>query len=113
MEGLLSTGPTPSSLLRRPLRKSCIVETLELLACAESSTDTKTEERKKYIIMCHASGVICHTTGVRCQVSHVMCHLSPVTCHLSLMPKDTATDPTKKDRNRQKGTGEGGQAWDG
>ena len=58
------------------LEKSCIRETLNLLMCADTSTDT---------IFC--------IYFCRCQVSGVTCCMSPVTCHMSLTPTSTARDP--------------------
>ena len=63
--------------------KSCIRETLNLLTCADSSIDTKTDrngQKSRFFL-----NVIFH-------VSPVMCHMSRVTCHLSLTPTATAAD---------------------
>ena len=57
--------------------KSCIRETLNLLMCADRSTNI-------YIFF---------LSCVTCQVSHVGRHLSPVTCHMSLEQKSRARDP--------------------
>ena len=53
-------------------KKSCIRETLNLLAC----------------------GFMCQVSRVRCHMSGVMCRVSRVTCCMSLTPTATATDPT-------------------
>ena len=56
--------------------KSEIRETLNLLPCADSSTDTKNSEK-------NLSFVTCYVSLVTCYVSPVTCHLSPVTYHLN------------------------------
>ena len=64
--------------------KSGIQETLHLLTCADSNTDTKTDrnrqkgERRKTL---NEFCIRCHNSCVRCPVSRVGCHLSPVTSH--------------------------------
>ena len=79
--------------LRIPV-KSRIRETLNLLTCSDSSTDTKTDRNKQKVrgkrkrpnVMCHVSHVTCHISCVMCNMScvkclmfHVASHLSPVT----------------------------------
>ena len=73
------------------LGKFCKRETLNLLTCANSSTNIKTDESRqkgkekgKYVTG-HVSCDMCH-------VLRVACCLSPVTCHLSLMPQTSATN---------------------
>ena len=94
-----------------------IRETLNLLACAVSSTDIiknpkkiGTQNIKKIShlshvlchlspvtchlspVTCHLSTVTCYLSPVTCPMSPVVCHLSPVTCHMSLMQTASATD---------------------
>ena len=58
--------------------KSSIRETLNLSACAVSSTNTIRIQKKNYL-----KCVTCHVSLVTCHVSLVTCHLFPVTCPLS------------------------------
>ena len=58
-------------------KQICIRETLSLLTCADSNTNTKTDS-------------VSHVT---CQVSGVTCCMSHITYHLLLTPTATATDP--------------------
>ena len=54
-------------------KKSCIGETLNLLTCADSCSNTKEKRGGGF-------------------VQKVTCHLSPVTCHMSPTPTAKATD---------------------
>ena len=65
--------------------KFCIRETLNLLTCANSSTNTKIPKmlEKFTFFVFHISCVTFHLSPVTCHRSPVNCHLSPVTCHLS------------------------------
>ena len=62
----------------------CIWGTLNLLTCADSNTDTKTDRNgqkgeKEEKNMCHVSHITCHMSCVMCWVSRVTCHQkSPV-----------------------------------
>ena len=61
------------------MKKSRKWATLNLLTCADSSTDTK----KSFLFV----------SGVRCQLSIVTCHVLCVTCHLS---HEQVTDTRRK-----------------
>ena len=72
-------------------KKCSIREALNLLMCADKSTDTKTDRKgKEKNIDIY---VMCQMSGVRCHLSLVTCCVLPVTCHLPLMPTATATIP--------------------
>ena len=63
-----------------------IWETLNLLTCADKSTNTKTDRKKDLKkIMCHVAPVKCQVSGVRYYVSCVTYHVSFVNVpfHLS------------------------------
>ena len=67
-------------LQQKEEKKSCIRETLNILMCADSSTDTTTDKNwqkgEKQNEKNHVSRVTCQVSGVRCQVSHVRCQVS-------------------------------------
>ena len=56
-------------------KKSFIRETLNLLTCADSSTDTKKSEEENLYKSCDTY----HVSLVTCHMSCVMCHVSCVT----------------------------------
>ena len=66
----------PPAAYTHTAKNFCILETLNLSTCADSSTDDPPPcpPPKK------VSGVRCHMSGVRCHMSCVTCHLSHVTC---------------------------------
>ena len=73
MEGLLSTGPTPSSSLTHPLWKYLQnIITLKPLELGTRNVD-------KMFTIPYVSYVTCHASGVTCHVSHITCHVSHVT----------------------------------
>ena len=111
-EGSATNGATPSSLfvvnpcpciiaaflIITQRKKSCIWETLSLLMCADSSTNTKTDRYRQTgfltkFFMCQVLCVRCHLLCVTCHMSGVTCHMALVTCHLSLTPTATAIEP--------------------
>ena len=65
--------------------------TLNLLLCADSSTNTK----QKGKVIFYKQNVMCNMHGsvVMCLVSGVRCRMWRINCHLSIMPTVTATDP--------------------
>ena len=59
--------------------KKCYIQaTLNLLTCAESSINTKTDINRRKVEKKEN-----HTSSSMCHVSHVVCHLSPITRQLS------------------------------
>ena len=68
MEGLLSTGPNPSSIITPSLPNP---KTYEAEILREGSPPPT----------CPVSGVTFHVSNATCQMSHVMCHMSHVTWH--------------------------------
>ena len=63
---------------------------MNLLICADSSKDTKTDRKQKEE---EENNVMCQVSGVTCHMLPITCHLSPVTCHLSITPTATTADP--------------------
>ena len=84
MEGLLSTGPTPSSLEVCKLNFWGGSIELDHLSQTVRPRDLKFLENVPHplLIMCHMSCVMCHKSHVTIHVSHVMYHVSRVVCHL-------------------------------
>ena len=78
--------------------KYCIRETLNLLTCVSSSTNTPNppqklnKNNKLSVVSCQVSGVRCQVSGVRCNISCVECRASPITCDMSITPTATATE---------------------
>ena len=60
-----------------------IRETLNLLMCADTSTDNKTDRNRQKGRTTKYEGKKCDMLHVRCQVSHVRCHIVHVACHMS------------------------------
>ena len=112
VEGLLSTGPTPSSfifirlnwtlLIHRPgvavlfykhLWHWLIYDPFHLNLHKIITPKLKKLGNWKFErmfvpynmshVMCHMSHVTYHVSHVKCHVSHVTCHVSHVMCHLS------------------------------
>ena len=109
-EGLLSTGPTPSSF-KRPgvagsvlhhLRHSLINSVRQPFPpkLLPSTFNPKWEELgswnfERMFIPHYVSCVMTHVSCVTCHMSHVTCHMSPVICplsHVNFFPLKTKTN---------------------
>ena len=78
MEGLLSTGPTPSSSLINWLTDSVMVcgSTSSKYSQHHESQTVRARELKFWETVHHVSCVMWHMSRVLCQVSSVTCHMS-------------------------------------
>ena len=82
--------------------KSCTLETLNLLRCADNCTNTKTDrigqkkEKTNHVlpVFSQVSHVTLHMLCAMCRVSCIMCCMLCVTCKLPLTSTSRATDPS-------------------
>ena len=77
VEGLLSTGPTPSSFLK--LHRAALGVILQFKFFQTLSIPNR-KSKGAEILREFSSYTICDLSCITCHLSPVTCHLSPVTC---------------------------------